>query len=231
MQNKVCKPHFFSCKKIVFLKNTYYNDFKVGDNVSKIIHKKKKHIKNAFYLSHFIAKAFLLAVFGIISLICLIVVVYFGDVFINLQRGVYKYPLFGAYVIVSPSMVPTINVKDAVVVKRSDEDELKIGDIITFSSTDARYTGLTITHRIVDKKNSNGNMLFRTKGDNNTLEDKASVATDNIYGKVILKMPMVGYLQEFFSKPINFIIVFVGIISIVLVYDGLRIVYLINRKA
>ncbi len=200
--------------------------------MSKTKHKKKKHIKNAFYLSHFVAKAFLLAVFGIMTLICLIVVVYFGDIFINLHRGVYKYPLFGAYVIVSPSMVPTIKVKDGVIVKRSSDNELNIGDIITFSSTDMRYSGLTITHRIIDKKESNnGNMMFRTKGDNNIKEDATSVATDNIYGKVIFKMPMIGYLQDFFSKPLNFIIVFVGIISIVLVYDGLRIVYMINKKA
>jgi len=193
---------------------------------------KQKHLKNIVYLSRFMTKAFLLAVFGILSIICLIFIIYFGDVLININRGVYKYPLFGAYVIVSPSMVPTINVGDGIVIKRSSNDELKIGDIITFSSKDIRYSGLTVTHRIVKKqKTKTGDFVYRTKGDHNNMEDPSSVSFDNIYGKVIFKIPKIGYVQQFLSKPVNFILVFVGIISVVLVYDGIRIAIMMGKKA
>lgn len=205
---------------------------KVGDKMSKVVNKRKKHIKNAFYISHFMAKAFLMAVFGIMTIVCLIFVVYFGDLIINMNKGEYKYPLFGAYVIVSPSMVPTINVGDGIVVKRSDINELSIGDIITFSSSDVRYTGLTITHRIVSKQyTKEGDLVYRTKGDNNLNEDQAAVLTDNIYGRVIFKLPKIGYIQQFFAKPINFIIVFVGVVSLVLIYDGCRLAYMMGKKA
>ena len=200
--------------------------------MGKVVRKKKK-IKNVIYLSHFIAKAFLMAIFGIMAIFCLIFVVYFGDMLININNdGIYKHPLFGTYVIVSPSMIPTINVGDGVVVKRSSDKELNIGDIITFSSTDLNYSGLTVTHRIVSKQyTQNGKLVYRTKGDNNSVEDAASVITDNIYGKVIIKMPYIGYIQEFLSKPTNFIVIFVGIISLVLIYDGIRIAIMVHKKA
>ncbi len=227
----MCKALFFFLKNNYFLEITYYNVDKVGDKVSDNL-QKKKHIKNVFYLSRFMAKAFLMAIFGILSIICLIFIIYFADVLINLNRGVYKYPLFGAYVIVSPSMVPTINVGDGIVIKRSSDNELKIGDIITFSSKDIRYSGLTVTHRIVNKKQTKtGNYIYRTKGDHNDMEDPSSVSLDNIYGKVILKIPKIGYVQQFLSKPINFILVFVGIISVVLIYDGIRIAVMVGKKA
>ncbi len=228
----MCKPHFFYCKKIVFFKIKYYNEVKVGDKMSKTKKKHKKKIKNIFYLSHFMAKAFLMAVFGIMTLICLVAIVYFGDIFINLHRGEYKYPLFGAYVIATPSMTPTINVKDGVLVKRSSKNELKIGDIITFSSSDLRYSGLIITHRIVEKeKLKSGDVAYRTKGDNNRSVDDATVLVDNIYGRVIFKVPKIGYVKDFFAQPLNFILVFVGVIAIVFVYDGIRIALMLDKKA
>jgi len=129
-------------------------------------------------------------------------------------------------------MVPTINVGDGIVIKRSSNDELKIGDIITFSSKDIRYSGLTVTHRIVKKqKTKTGDFVYRTKGDHNNMEDPSSVSFDNIYGKVIFKIPKIGYVQQFLSKPVNFILVFVGIISVVLVYDGIRIAIMMGKKA
>ena len=41
---------------------------------------------------------------------------------------------FKAYVIASPSMEPTLNVNDVVVVKKADIDEIISGDIITFKA-------------------------------------------------------------------------------------------------
>ena len=44
-------------------------------------------------------------------------------------------------------------------------------------------------------------------------------------------MPYIGYIQEFLSKPTNFIVIFVGIISLVLIYDGIRIAIMVHKKA
>ncbi len=158
------------------------------------------------YLGHFAVKAFLIAVFVFFFLLLIFFVCYFGDLLYNTKVGNNKLPLFGAYVIVSPSMVPTIKINDAIVVKRVKDNNLEIGDIITFSSSDPNYTGLTVTHRIVGKQISQtGDYVYRTKGDNNYLEDSALVKGNDVYGKVIFKIPKLGYIQKFLSTPFGFV--------------------------
>lgn len=157
------------------------------------------------YIGNFIARSFLYAVFAFFVIFSLIMTVYFGDLFYNFSQGNNKLPLFNAYVIVSPSMVPTIMVNDAIVVRREEGMELGIGDIITFSSVDPSYPGLTVTHRIVGKqKSQNGGYIFRTKGDNNSIEDPALVNEDNVYGRVILKIPKLGYVRKFLLTSYGF---------------------------
>ena len=96
----------------------------------------------------------------------------------------------------------TIMINDAIVIKRVDNDKYKIGDIITFISSDSNYKGLTITHRVVDKLAvGEKNSIYTTKGDNNRVIDPATVSTRDIYGKVLFKIPKIGYMQDFFSKP------------------------------
>ena len=152
--------------------------------------------------------------------------IYFVDLLTNVKTGNYKFPIFGSYVILTKSMIPTINVNDAVLVKRSEKDEFDIGDIITFSSIDAANSGMTITHRIVGKqKDLTGNLAFRTKGDNNSRDDNAYVPYNNIYGKVILRMPKLGYIQSLISKPIGLIISIFIPIFIVIFVDGFKVMF------
>lgn len=157
------------------------------------------------YISNFVAQVFLYAVFVFFAIFGLVLAVYFADLLYNISHGNSKTPLFDAYVIVSPSMVPTIKIDDAIVVKREDGEKLDIGDIITFSSIDPSYPGLTVTHRIVGKeKSSTGKYLFRTKGDNNNIMDPSIVEEDNIYGKVILKIPKLGVIRKFLMTSYGF---------------------------
>ena len=135
------------------------------------------------------------------------------------------------YVIVSPSMVPTIMINDAIVIKRVDNDKYKIGDIITFVSSDSNYKGLTITHRVVDKLGvSDKNSIYTTKGDNNQVIDPATVSTRDIYGKVLFKIPKIGYIQDFFAKPINYFICLVIPAIIFVLYDSCRIIYVVLKR-
>lgn len=157
--------------------------------------------QNIYYLSYFIARAFLIAVLCFLCFLTFVFMCYFVSISINSKN-----PLFGAYVIVSPSMVPTIKINDAIIIKRVDHDKYNIGDIITFSSSDNQYKGLTVTHRVVDKVVEDEGKVskYTTKGDNNYIADAVPVKTDDIYGKVLFKIPKVGYIQNFFSKPTNF---------------------------
>lgn len=140
-------------------------------------------------------------------------------------------PLYGAYVIVSESMIPTIDVNDAIVIKKTDNNNLEIGDIITFNSKDYAYNGLTVTHRIVGiQKKSNGENIYRTKGDNNTFMDTALVDLNSIYGKVVLVIPKIGYIKNYLTSIPGFISLIILPIIIVIFYEIFRIKKLLKKQ-
>lgn len=189
--------------------------------------KKNKKVFNKFnYMSHFVLRAFLISLLCLLVGLGLLVFIYVGDMAINGNS-----PLFSTYVIVTPSMVPTIKIDDAIVVKRVDNDNYKVGDIITFVSKDANYDGLAVTHRIVDKQTiDDKTSIYTTKGDNNKVIDPVSVKTDAIYGKVLFKIPKVGKIQEFFSHPANYLYCLLIPAIIFVLYDATRIFIVISKK-
>lgn len=179
-------------------------------------------IKDIFNL---LIKSFVLSFVCFIVFIVVVMAIYYGDLYFNVKSGNYKSPLFNSYVIVSPSMVPTININDAIVVKRESNDKYKIGDIISFFSTEHDANGNIITHRVVGKNHVTANYSnYVTKGDNNPIPDRLSVDTTNIYGKVIFIIPHLGNFQSFLSKPINFILLILFPALVIVAYDLGRII-------
>ncbi len=164
-------------------------------------------VKNVLY---YFVNVFLNVILSILVVISFLIVINFVDNKINELRGNNVPPLFGTYVIITPSMVPTIKVQDAIIVTRINPKNLNVGDIITFRSTDARYAGYTITHRIQKiTTNEEGERMFITKGDNNALSDSSPVLESNICGKVLLKIPKLGKFQKFLYKPLGFFLIIV----------------------
>ena len=179
------------------------------------------------YFSRFLLRAFLIALLCLMVGFAIIFCVYFGDLLINATTGNQKTPLFGAYVIASPSMVPAIDTKDAIVIKRVDHDNYDVGDIITYSNGDSRL----ITHRIVDKEQINSESSFYiTKGDNNLVADSSSVGTSAIYGKVLFRIPKIGYIQDFFAKPSNYFICILIPAFLFVIYEVIRIFVLLKQQ-
>ena len=156
-------------------------------------------------------------------------VVIFSFFIISFTTSHLKKSSYGAYIIVSESMLPSIKVNDAIFIKHCSEEDLKVGDIITFSSQNS-YHGLVVTHRIVSKNYKDGKILFETKGDNNSINDPTMIPFQDIYGKVFFKIPKVGYIQKFLSTPIGFICSIFIPILIVIFMDSYRIVSLIRQK-
>lgn len=158
------------------------------------------------YFCFFVLRALLISILLMFVGLILMTFIYFGDYFINVKSGNYKNPLFSAFVIVSNSMYPTLKINDGIFVHR--ENNLELGDIITFDSINDDTYGMDITHRIVRKETlENGEVVYRTKGDNNELEDTAIVPFDNIFGKVILKITNLGTFRNFILKPYNMFII------------------------
>ncbi len=159
------------------------------------------------FFFHFITKVVLYVILILFVLIFFLFFFYFVDLLYNISSGEDKPPLFDTYVIVSPSMVPTINVEDAIIIQRIDPAHIKQGDIISFLATDSYYSGKVITHRVIGiEKSSEGKLLFRTKGDHNNVADSFLVNEGDIYGKVIFRIPMLGYIRQFLSTYFGWIL-------------------------
>lgn len=190
----------------------------------------KKVFDIAYKIYHFVAKVFLYSILIILILVAVGFSAYIVDLVKNIKSGETKPPLLGAYVIISPSMVPTIKVEDAIIILREEPEQLKVGDIITFNSSDPRYSGLTITHRIVGiEKSKDENLLFRTKGDNNNSEDTALVSSDNIYGRVIMKIPKIGYIQYVLTQSYGWLLLVVIPCLGIVIYDIIKLVKSVRK--
>lgn len=91
------------------------------------------------------------------------------------------------YVIISGSMMPELEIGDIVITKNVKQEELKVGDIISF-----RKGQVVVTHRISEVLYLDGKVQFRTKGDSNNVEDTETIGEEVIEGKVINKVPVIG---------------------------------------
>ena len=177
------------------------------------------------YLTFFVTRAFFIAVFCLLFLLCMFLFIYYGDLVLNVKSGNYNSPLFNGYIIASKSMLPTIKVNDAIVVKRENDDAYNVGDIISFFSSEYDEDGMIITHRVVGKnKLSIDSSNYITKGDNNSLPDRNSVNTSDVYGKVLLVIPNLGKAQQFLSKPIHFLIAIMVPALIIIIIDLFKII-------
>ena len=165
-------------------------------------------------------------------LIGITLLVYVADMKIRQSKDDYTPPKYNAYVVLTGSMIPQINIKDVVITKKVEAKELEVGDIITFISSDPRFEGITVTHRItaIGKDKATGETTYTTKGDNNNVEDTAKAYDYNVLGKVILKIPKLGYLQEFLATQGGWIIVILIPCLLVISYDIVQIIKSIKNK-
>ncbi len=138
---------------------------------------------------------------------------YFIDQKLGQQKGEKRNPLFGAYIIISTSMIPNINVYDAVLTARVQTEQIHVDDIITFISKEIETRGTPITHRVIgivyDSEDKTKVLGYRTKGDHNNTADFALIRPEEVLGKVYLRIPKLGYIQIIMTKPIGWLLLVV----------------------
>lgn len=203
-----------------------------NNNLFGVKHYKVKVIKKKENVFRYIVSVMSYALFIFLLLIGGTLLLYIADIKIRAMKGDYSAPAFNAYVVMSGSMLPTIQVKDIVVTKKVPEEKLEVGDIITFISPDTRFGGISVTHRIIEKyyDESIGSYSYRTQGDNNNVADSVLVPNKNILGKVILKVPKLGYLQDILSSKGGLIIVVLIPCLVILSYDIMKLLKKAGQK-
>ena len=96
---------------------------------------------------------------------------------------------FRQYVVATGSMEPEYNIGDVIIIREKPEEEIKIGDIINYTSENGIDT---ITHRVVDIIEKDGQNYYKTKGDNNNSEDSELVKYSQVKGKLVFKISKLG---------------------------------------
>lgn len=132
------------------------------------------------------------------------------------------------YTILTQSMYPTIKAGDVVITYKEDNNKYNDGDVITFVSE--QNGGITITHRVDEVYNVNDSYSYKTKGDNNNAPDNEITSGDNVLGKVVVKIPKVGYIQQFLVSKTGWIVAVILPCLGIVIYDILKLFKHTARK-
>lgn len=106
------------------------------------------------------------------------------------------------YAVVSGSMAPIIPVGTLALVSQKAATQLTQGDVIAFP--EPGNPKRIVLHRVTGQATSGTITEFKTKGDANQSEDPWSIPSDQVRGKMISMIPMLGYLVIYAQKPLGF---------------------------
>lgn len=134
---------------------------------------------------------------------------------------------FRTFIVLSNSMEPRLNVNDMIILAKVDEDELQVGDIITFEVyIDEIGEDAFVTHYLGAIEEDGENTTYKTRRyglDEDEYDDwydrngsPYDVTFNDIEGELLFEIPYVGYVQDAFQNRVflGLILLNVGIIYI-----------------
>lgn len=136
---------------------------------------------------------------------------------------------YRTFIVLSDSMEPEIKMNDLIISKKAKENNLELGDIITFKVYISEFDReVYVTHYIGDIVTTDDTTVYKTRSinlDTNQFDqwfDKDNelieITFEDIKGEYLFKIPYIGYIQKLFkdNQIIAFIFVLGGIGYLVL---------------
>ena len=136
-----------------------------------------------------------------------------GTILVLMQTDII--PGYDVRIVQSGSMEPAISTGSVVVIQ--DRERYEVGDIITFGG-DRSPDGLPTTHRIIEDRLQDGDLIFVTQGDANESPDTEPIRPADIRGTVILDIPVLGFILDFARQPLGFALL-IGIPAAFIVFE------------
>lgn len=102
---------------------------------------------------------------------------------------------YGLLVIGSESMTGSIEMGDAVLFEKYDNQKIEKGQVIIFNKDNIK-----VVHRVVDITNVNGQIRYYTKGDANEENDSGYVIDEDIFGVTKIRLMYIGYPTLWFRE-------------------------------
>lgn len=107
--------------------------------------------------------------------------------------------------VLTGSMEPEIPTDSIIVVRRTEPEEVQVGDVISFYSSDPSLGGAVNTHRVLEIKEENGLLVYTTKGDANHITDNYPPNEKDLIGVVIFSSALLGAFIRLLSNPVIFL--------------------------
>lgn len=125
---------------------------------------------------------------GIIYLVLGFVIAFFFNMALGFALGT-STPVVAVF---SESMIPTLQRGDMIIVY--GDRNVSVGDIIVFDVSNRKYP---IIHRIY---NVTEDGAIITKGDHNNYPDNWKLTRNDLHGKAVLKIPLLGWVKILFTE-------------------------------
>lgn len=124
--------------------------------------------------------------------------------------------------VASGSMYPEYEIGDIIIINETTPDEINIGDNITYLGETGNFDKIIVTHKVIEKREENGEHYFITKGVSNDLADP-EITFSQVYGKVIYKTVILSYISKLMSNAVAYFVIF----TIISLYASFQIVKMI----
>lgn len=126
--------------------------------------------------------------------------------------------------VLTGSMEPTLPQNSLILVREISPTQIRAGDIITFYTSIAGYSGVINTHRVVEITEEGGRLAFRTQGDANPLEDSALVPGSQVIGTVFFCSLPLGVAVSFLRQPVVFLLLILVPLLLIILRSALGLI-------
>lgn len=99
-----------------------------------------------------------------------------------------------------------LNTGDVIILTGKDTKDIELGEVLVFIPGDRQWYSQNgpVIHRVIDKKQINGEYYFTTKGDHNPSVSQGNfeknITEDQVLAVAQLKIPYIGYLKVWLSR-------------------------------
>ena len=135
-----------------------------------------------------------------------------------------RVPSVGGYsplIVLTDSMFPGIQSGDMIIVKATDPQNVREGDVISFFDPDG--SGMSVlTHRVVEVLNEGASISFRTKGDANNAEDPTPAPAESLVGVYQMKIPGAGNAAMFLQSTPGLVVCVAVPVTLLIVFELIR---------
>lgn len=178
-----------------------------------------------------IIKSILSGIFDFLMLVVIIAAL--GVTLVSLtsdNKGVSKIGKYMPLSVQTESMQDTIYKGDFILMEECDVNSLKVGDIISFFTTEQEQV-IIKTHRIVEIDEKSGSKSFVTRGDNNEVDDYVPVFPSDVIGKWGgIRVAYVGSILDFVSSQYGFLLCIILPLFALFIYQIYRFIIVIIEE-